>query len=58
MEFLTPNEVAALLRVDAATVRRWCQAGRLRAVRLPTGGYRIPRSAVDQIRLVGEVPHA
>ena len=49
MEYLTPNEVALMLRVDPATVRRWCQAGRLQAVRLPSGGYGIPEVAVERL---------
>jgi excisionase family DNA binding protein len=55
MEYLTPNEVALMLHVDPATVRRWCQAGRLQAVRLPGGGYRIPMAVVERLR---EVPVA
>lgn len=31
--YLTTTEVASYLRVDAATVRRWCQDGTLTAAR-------------------------
>lgn len=41
---LTPAQVAALFRVDAKTVTRWAQAGRLEAVRAP-GGHRRYRAA-------------
>jgi len=41
---LTPAQVAALFRVDAKTVTRWAQAGRLEAVRAP-GGPRRYRAA-------------
>ncbi|WP_442281289.1 BldC family transcriptional regulator [Terrabacter sp. 2YAF2] len=41
---LTPAQVAALFRVDAKTVTRWAQAGRLEAVSAP-GGHRRYRAA-------------
>lgn len=31
--YMTPNEVAAYLRVDPQTVRRWCTEGALTPVR-------------------------
>lgn len=36
---MTPGEVAAVLHVDANTVARWSDNGKLRAVRTP-GGHR------------------
>lgn len=36
---MTPAEVAAILRVDANTVARWSDGGKLQAVRTP-GGHR------------------
>jgi excisionase family DNA binding protein len=36
---MTPGEVAAILHVDANTVARWSNNGKLRAVRTP-GGHR------------------
>jgi len=38
-ELLTPREVAALFHVDAKTVTRWAEAGKLHAVRT-LGGHR------------------
>lgn len=49
VELLTVREVATLLRVDVSTVTRWVTDGVLAAIRLPGGGIRIPRSAVDAI---------
>jgi excisionase family DNA binding protein len=43
---LTPGEVAALLHVDANTVARWSNEGRLRAIRTPGGHRRYPASEV------------
>lgn len=37
--FMTPGEVSAMLRVDANTVARWANDGRITAVRTP-GGHR------------------
>lgn len=41
---LTPREVATMFRVDAKTVTRWAQAGRLTSIRTP-GGHRRFREA-------------
>lgn len=46
---LTTGEVAEVLQVDAATVRRWITSGKLRAVRLPSGQSRIPREVIEGI---------
>ncbi len=58
-ELLTVREIAAYLRVDDTTVRRWIKAGSLEAITLPHRGkrqaYRIRRTALDAIML-GEQP--
>jgi excisionase family DNA binding protein len=36
---MTPGEVAALLHVDANTLARWADSGKLNAIRTP-GGHR------------------
>ena len=52
-ELLTVSEVAQILRVDDATVRRWVKMGVLEAVTLPRLNkrqvYRIRRSTVEKI---------
>lgn len=40
-QYLTPQEVASQLRVDAQTVRRWCLDGQLKASRLGPKVFRI-----------------
>jgi excisionase family DNA binding protein len=53
-DMLTVKEVAARLRANPQTVRRWLREGKLHGV-LPGGqklGYRIPASEVD--RLLGK----
>lgn len=45
---LTVAEVARELRVSAATVRRWCEEGRLESIR-PGRAYRIPRRALEEL---------
>ncbi|GAB2759332.1 hypothetical protein GCM10027020_09670 [Nocardioides salsibiostraticola] len=45
-ELLSPAEVAALLYVDPETVTRWAAAGKLAAVRTPSGHRRYLRSEV------------
>ncbi len=43
---LTPGEVAKLFKVDAKTVTRWGQAGKLNSMRTP-GGHR--RFHIDDV---------
>ena len=46
-EYYTTGEVAELLKVSSATVRRWLQDGRLSGVRLSRrGGWRVRGSAL------------
>lgn len=55
-DLLTVSEVARILRVDDATVRRWVKQGILEAVVLPhihsRQVYRIKRETLD--RVLGE----
>lgn len=48
-DLLTTLEVANLLRVHPASVRRYIDRGDLLAMRLPSGVYRVPRSEVDKL---------
>jgi excisionase family DNA binding protein len=48
-ELLTTAEVAKLLRVSQSTVQRWISLGQLPAIRLPSGGFRIRREAVERL---------
>jgi excisionase family DNA binding protein len=56
-ELLTVSEVARILRVDDATVRRWVKQGTLEAVVLPhvneRHAVRIKRETLD--KLLGQV---
>lgn len=47
-EYLTVEEVAALLRIHSNTVYRWCREGRLKALRFGKG-WRIPRAALENV---------
>ena len=46
-ELLTPAEVAALFRVNAKTVTRWAQAGKISTVRTLGGHRRFRRDEVE-----------
>jgi len=46
---LTTQQAGKLLGVDRATVARYVRLGQLRAVRLPSGHWRIPREAVEAL---------
>jgi excisionase family DNA binding protein len=55
--YLTPNQVAHLLRVKPITVRRWIQQGILTAEEVREGKrhrYLIAQQAVDTLR--GKLP--
>jgi len=46
---LRSGEVARMLGVDRHTVVKWIKEGWIKAVRLPSGRYRIPESEVRRI---------
>jgi len=46
---LRSGEVAKLLGVDRHTVVEWIKKGKIRAIKLPSGRYRIPESEVRKI---------
>jgi excisionase family DNA binding protein len=48
MKFLSTRQAAEELNVNASTIRRWIQSGKLRAIRSPGGAYRIPAQAQRQ----------
>jgi excisionase family DNA binding protein len=48
-ELLTVSEVAGRLNVNRGTVVRWIRLGQLKALRLPSGTYRIPRAELDRL---------
>ena len=48
-ELLTTARVATLLAVSRSSVLRYIERGDLPAMRLPSGVYRVPRSAVDKL---------
>ena len=52
-EYLKPSEAAALLRVNARTVKRWAQEGRLGGFQTPGGHWRIAAESVRGLRQTG-----
>jgi len=46
---LRSGEVAEILGVDRHTVVKWIKEGKIRAIKLPSGRYRIPESEVRKI---------
>ena len=46
---LRSGEVAEILGVDRHTVVKWIKEGRIKAIRLPSGRYRIPEGEVRKI---------
>ena len=43
------GEVAEILGVDRHTVVKWIKEGKIKAIKLPSGRYRIPESEVKKI---------
>jgi len=54
---MTVSQVARLLQVGAATVRRWVREDRLRAIRLPSGGIRVRREELSAFGIPSGQPH-
>lgn len=50
--YLTPDDVAGIFAVTSATVREWCKSGTIKAVKLPTGSWRILHS--DMVNFANE----
>jgi excisionase family DNA binding protein len=48
-EMATTGEVGRALGVSINTVKSWVRAGKVRAVRLPSGHLRIPRSELERL---------
>jgi putative resolvase len=44
-----PNEAAELLNVSRQTIWAWIKRGKIKAVKLPSGQYRIPDSEIVKI---------
>lgn len=49
MGLLTSVEFAEVIGVSRASVWNWCRSGRISAVQLPGGQWRIPQSELDRI---------
>lgn len=49
VELLTSAEVAEILRVSGATVRRWARAGKLPGVVVVAGNVRFRRDAIEAL---------
>jgi excisionase family DNA binding protein len=47
IEFLSPADVAALLKVHVKTVHIWLREGRLQGTKISYRAWRIPRTALD-----------
>jgi excisionase family DNA binding protein len=45
-KFLTPGEVAKILRVDPKTVSRWAAKNKIEHITTPGGHHRFPEDAV------------
>jgi putative resolvase len=48
-ELLRPKEVAKIFNISVKTLWEWQRKGLIKAVRLPTGKLRYPRSEVERI---------
>ncbi len=46
---LKPSDVATILQVNPATILRWIKDGKLPAIRLPSGVFKVRGETVDAI---------
>lgn len=53
-ELLTTGRAAKALGVTINTIKSWIRKGKLGALRLPSGHYRVPRSELEKILESGE----
>ncbi|MDK8657758.1 helix-turn-helix domain-containing protein [Actinotignum sanguinis] len=49
MGLLTTQEVADFIGASRASVNNWCKTGKITALKLPSGQWRIPETEVDRI---------
>ncbi len=49
MGLLTTQEVADFIGASRASVNNWCKTGKINALKLPSGQWRIPETEVDRI---------
>lgn len=54
-EKLTTGGVSRVFGVTLNTVKAWIRGGKISAIRLPSGHYRVPRSEVDRLLQDGGV---
>ena len=47
--FYRVKGVCGILRIDRRTLWKWIKEGKIKAVRLPSGRYRIPESEIRKI---------
>ena len=45
-----PSELAQELNISIQTIHRWIGEGKLKAIRLPSGTYRIKEEEVNRIK--------
>jgi excisionase family DNA binding protein len=55
MKYLTAEEIAAELRVDISSVRRWLRSGELASIRVGRQ-YRVERTVYEAFLKTREVP--
>lgn len=55
MRFLKTTEVAEILKVTPIAVAKWIREGKIKAVRLPGGQYRIPESELEKLIMCEKV---
>ncbi len=48
-KFYKVKEAADLLNISEETLWRWIRFGKVRAIRLPSGRYRIPESEITKV---------
>jgi excisionase family DNA binding protein len=46
---LKPKEASLILNVDRRTIWKWIREGKLQAIKLPGGQYRIPEGEIVKI---------
>jgi len=46
---LTPKQVADIFKVSVQTVKNWCRSGKIKAIKIPSGEWRVVYKDCEEI---------
>lgn len=55
-DFVTINDISSYCMVSPSTVRRWIRAGKLQAIKLPSGHFRVTAQSLRSFFIENHIP--